>query len=49
MFENMLKYSYVSQKANEIASRRKMAFQIACRKLQRSKDLGPEGTVQTEF
>jgi len=41
LFENTLKYQYISQQANINRQQAKMTFQFACRKLQRSKDLEP--------
>jgi len=41
IFENTLKYTYISQQANINRQQAKMTFQFACRKLQRSKDLEP--------
>ena len=46
MFEAMLKYPYVYQKANINRQQAKMTFQFACRKLQRSKDLEPAGPAK---
>jgi len=45
LFENTLKYHYVSQQANINRQQAKMTFQFACRKLQRSKDLEPASPV----
>ncbi len=41
MFETMLKYPYVSQKANINRRQAKMTFQFACRKWLSHKDLEP--------
>ena len=46
IFDSMLKYPTVSQKANAKRQRAKMTFQFACRKLQRNKDLEPSGPVE---
>jgi len=46
IFYNMLKYQYVSQKANINRQQAKMTFQYAFRKLQRSKDLEPAGPAK---
>jgi hypothetical protein len=45
IFENTLKYPYVSQQANINRQQAEMTFQFACRKLQRSKDLEPTSPV----
>jgi hypothetical protein len=42
IFDNMLKYAYVSQQANINCQQAKMTFQFACRKLQRSKPTGQQ-------